>query len=202
MKDIRYLTDKKGEKIAAVVPIGTWRLLENTYDKLKKDNREEDTWDDADLPPLPAKGKSLIRVKNSPIHGRGVFATAAIKKGTAIVEYSGEHITHDTANERYGSRDNGHEHTFLFTIDNEMVIDASVGGNAAKYINHSCDPNCETVQYGQRVLVEAIRDIRKDEELTYDYHLQVEKPHTKKKLRRYACFCGSPKCRGTQVDTE
>jgi uncharacterized protein len=117
-----------------------------------------------------------------------------------VIEYKGEHISQDLANERYAETEGVHHHTVLFTIDDDNVIDANSKGNAARFINHSCDPNCEAIQYGKRIFIESIRDIRKGEELTYDYHLQVDKPHTKKKLQMYVCHCGSKKCRGTQVD--
>jgi hypothetical protein len=89
----------------------------------------------------------------------------------------------------------------LFTIDEKRVINGIKGGSA-KYINHSCDPNCEAVQDGDRIFIEALRSIKQGEELSYDYHLQVDGKITDKVRKKYACFCGSPKCRGTQIASE
>jgi SET domain-containing protein len=199
MTKIRYITDAEGKKVSAIVPIDEWKLLKAAYRKI----RDRDTNDEYETPPKVGKGKkALYVVQESPIHGRGVFAVKQIRKGTAVIEYKGQHISQDEANERYAEDDNGHHHTVLFTIDDDTVIDARRKGNAAKYINHSCDPNCEAVQYGDRIFIEALRNIAKGEELAYDYHLQVDKPHTKKKLQQYVCHCGSENCRGTQVDLE
>jgi SET domain-containing protein len=197
MTNIRYITNAEGRKISAIVPIEDWKQLKKAY----RDIRQEE--EDAPDPPKVGKGKkALYVVQESPIHGKGVFAAKEIRKGTAIIEYKGQHISQDEANERYGEDDKGHHHTVLFTIDEDMVIDARHKGNAAKYINHSCDPNCEAVQYGDRIFIEAIRNIEVGEELAYDYHLQVDKPLTKKKMQQYVCHCGSKNCRGTQVDLE
>ena len=197
MTDITFITDKRGEKVAAVVPIKDWKKLKKTYRKIKKDEAEEE-----DIPEVDEGENALFYVEDSPIHGKGVFAKRKIKKGTPIIEYKGKRISSDDADEEFGDNQDGeHYFTVLFSVDDE-VIDASIGGNDARFINHSCDPNCEAIQYGSRIFIEAIRDIKKDEELAYDYHLQVEKPHTKKKLKQYACHCGSKKCRGTQVELD
>ena len=197
MKEITFLTNKKGDKVAAVVPIEDWKKLKSAYRKLRE---EEETYAE---PPKIGKGKkALYVVQESPIHGKGVFASAAIQKGTPIIEYQGKHISSDEADALASDDESGHHFTVLFSIDDDTVIDASQKGNDARFINHACDPNCEAVQYGQRVFIEAIKDIPKGTELTYDYHLQVEKPHTKKKLAQYVCHCGSKKCRGTQVDLD
>ena len=200
MKDIRFLTDDKGRKVAAVVPITSWKKLNDKYRKLKKLYAKEEEVVDADPPKISNRKKPLFVVKDSPIHGRGVFASKNIRKGTPVIEYKGELITEDEANTRYGEDDGIHHHTVLFSVDDDSVIDANSKGNEARFINHACDPNCEAVQYGRRVFIEAIHNIKKGEELTYDYHLQVEKPHTKKTIQLYACHCGSKNCRGTQID--
>lgn len=97
--------------------------------------------------------------------------------------------------------ENGHSHTMLFEIDKDRVINGNAGGDA-RYLNHGCDPNCETVQDGDRIFIEALRSIKTGEELCYDYHLQVPGKITDKVRKEYACFCGSPKCRGTQIAPE
>lgn len=89
----------------------------------------------------------------------------------------------------------------LFEIDKDRVINGNEGGDA-RYLNHGCDPNCETVQDGDRIFIEALRGIKTGEELCYDYHLQVPGKITDKERKEYACFCGSPKCRGTQIAPE
>jgi hypothetical protein len=86
----------------------------------------------------------------------------------------------------------------LFTVDEKRVIDGNTGGDA-KYVNHSCSPNCETVQDGDKIFIESLRSIPKGQELTYDYHLVVEEKITDEILKEFACFCGSPNCRGTQI---
>ena len=195
MKEVTYLTGSNGKKVAAVVPIEDWKQLKPHYRTLKKDEEEE-----KNAPVIGNRKKPLFVVRKSKIHGRGVFAATNIKKGTPIIEYKGKLISQDEADNMAADDDNGHHHTVLFSVDDDMVIDASRKGNEARFINHSCDPNCETIQYGRRIFIEAIRNIKKDEELSYDYHLQVEKPHTKKKLSQYVCHCGAKNCRGTQVD--
>lgn len=139
-----------------------------------------------------------FRVRNSKIHGRGVFATKPIPKGVKIMEYTGPIISSEEADLLVQEDENGHYHTMLFQIDEERVING-LEGDDARYVNHSCDPNCETVQYGDRIFVESIQSIKTGEELVYDYHLQVSGKITKKVVERYPCFCGAENCRGTQI---
>ena len=143
----------------------------------------------------------LIEARNSPIHGKGVYALAPIKKGTRIIEYLGDRISHAEADRRYENKgDDGH--TFLFIASNRTVIDAGIGGNDARFVNHHCDPNCETVIEGSRVFVDAIRNIKSGDELGYDYQLTWESTDDPKELALYACRCGARKCRGTMLDRE
>lgn len=153
----------------------------------------------------PAKnvnGTALIEVYDSPIHGRGVRATARIKKGTRIIEYLGERISHREADRRYEEKGEDDGHTFLFIASNRTVIDAGVNGNDARFINHSCAPNCETVIENGRVFIDALRDIKAGEELSYDYQLTWESTDDPKELANYACHCGARRCRGTMLDQE
>jgi len=137
-------------------------------------------------------------VRNSPIHGRGVFATTKIRKGTVIIEYKGQRADWDDAMERPDSDPDDPTHTFLFELDDGRVIDARVRGNAARWINHSCDPNCTTFEDDDsRVFIEARRKIPPGEELTYDYRLSVDGKLTKKERKQYTCRCGTKKCRGS-----
>jgi SET domain-containing protein len=139
-----------------------------------------------------------FEVRNSAIHGTGGFATRDIRRGERIIEYRGERITHDEADDRYPDPDDGvAHHTFLFEVDGDVVLDAAVRGNAARWLNHSCDPNCESVIEDGRVWIEAIRPIRKGQELVYDYQFVLEERHTPALKKQYPCRCGSRKCRGT-----
>ena len=148
-----------------------------------------------------ASGRSipLIEVRNSAIHGRGVFALRRIPKGTRIIEYTGERVSHAEADRRYEDRPDDDNHTFLFIVDRRTVIDAGVGGNEARYINHACDPNCESVIEARRVFIEALRDIEAGEELAYDYQIQREKDDPANVDEIWACRCGTDHCRGTML---
>ena len=139
----------------------------------------------------------LYVVRRSGIHGRGVFAARDIPKGTRILEYRGVRISYDRAAELYSEDEDQPTHTFLFEIDDDTVIDAGQRGNAARWINHSCAPNCEAVDEGGRIFIEAIRRIRAGEELGYDYNITLEERQTAAERRRWACLCGARVCRGT-----
>jgi SET domain-containing protein len=139
-------------------------------------------------------------VRRSRIHGRGVYATRRIRKGTRIVEYVGERISHEEADERYAYKGLDDGHTFLFVVDDRMVIDAGVDGNEARFINHSCDPNCEPVTEGRRIYIEALRTIEPGEELGYLYGLTWTSTDPPEELANYACRCGAANCRGTMLD--
>ena len=145
-----------------------------------------------------------IVARRSPIHGNGVFATAPIARGEEIIEYKGKLLTPDEADALYG--DGGETgHTFLFTLNEKYVIDANQRGNTARWINHSCAPNCRAVveesasgdPRRDKVMIEAIRNIKPGDELTYDYGIVLEVPHTARLKKLWRCLCGSPKCTGT-----
>ena len=140
-----------------------------------------------------------IEVRESPIHGSGVFAARRIPKGTRVIEYLGDRITHKEADDRYEDHDPSDNHTFLFIVDRRTVIDAGVNGNAARFINHSCDGNCTSVIEQRRVFIESTREIAKGEELGYDYEIGREKDDPENVDEIFACRCGSPKCRGTML---
>src|SRR5271154_3267326 len=95
----------------------------------------------------------LIEVRFSPIHGYGVFALRRIRKGTSILEYLGDRLSHAQADARYAKKAARDNHTFLFTIDAKTVIDAGVNGNEARYVNHGCDPNCQSVNFKKRIFI-------------------------------------------------
>ena len=115
----------------------------------------------------------IVEVRHSPIHGYGVFSLRRIRKGTTVIEYLGERISHAEADTRYADKTAEDNHTFLFTVDTRTVIDAGVGGNEARYINHGCDANCESATRGRRIFIDAIRTIGKGEELAYDYGIPL-----------------------------
>ena len=146
---------------------------------------------------LPNVDRSCIIVKSSPIHGKGVFAAKPIKKGQAIIEYKGERISWKLAIKRHPHDKKDPNHTFYFQIDDDRVIDALHGGNSARWINHSCSPNCKPVVEDARVFIKAKRNIAAGEELNYDYGLIIDEPYTPKLKAEYPCWCGSPNCRKT-----
>jgi hypothetical protein len=140
-----------------------------------------------------------VVVRNSKIHGRGVYAARRIRKGTRIIEYVGDRVSHEEADARYDAKpDDGH--TFLFVVDDGICIDAGIGGNAARFINHKCDANCETIIEDRRVFIEALRTIQPGEELGYDYQLTWESTDDPEELKLYQCLCGASNCRGTMLD--
>ena len=139
-------------------------------------------------------------VRNSPVHGKGAFAARKIRRGTRIVEYIGERISTEEGSRRYDDDAKKHPHVLLFGVDEHTVIDAAVGGGDAQYLNHCCDPNCETEVIDGRVFVIALRTIQKGEELNYDYHLDYEGKQTEAVRAKFACRCGADNCRGTMLE--
>ena len=142
-----------------------------------------------------------FRVRQSGIHGRGVFAVKKIRKGARLMEYKGERITWEEAERRY-PKDPVPYHTFLFEVgDGAYCLDGVRRGSPAKWINHACKPNCEAEEdEDERVFIVARRDIAEGEELTYDYNLTFEERISKaEQKRRYPCWCGAKKCRGTML---
>jgi uncharacterized protein len=146
------------------------------------------------------KKTPLFKVRHSPIHGYGVFAARRIRKGTTIIEYLGDRISHDEADTRYEDKDPKDNHTFLFTVDSKTVIDAGVGGNEARYVNHGCDPNCQSTTEKKRIFIEAIRTIQPGEELSYDYQIQRDDDDPADVDQIFACRCGAKNCRGVMLE--
>ena len=140
-----------------------------------------------------------FEVRESRLHGLGVFATRPIARGARVIEYLGERVSHAEADRRYGDKDAGDNHTFLFIVDARTVIDAGVDGNEARYVNHSCEPNCESIIENRRVFIDAIRDVEAGEELTYDYQIQREPDDPPDIDAIFACRCGFQRCRGTML---
>jgi SET domain-containing protein len=142
----------------------------------------------------------LYKVRHSPIHGYGVFALRKIRKGTRVIEYTGERISHDVADTRYEDKDPNDNHTFLFTVDKRTVIDGGVQGNEARFINHGCDPNCESATVNRRVYISAIKTIQPGEELAYDYSIQRDADDEPDVDEVFACRCGATGCRGSMLE--
>ena len=138
-----------------------------------------------------------IQVRLSGVHGKGVFALQPIAEGERIIEYTGQRITWPEALRRHPHNPAEPNHTFYFHLDDKHVIDAFVAGNAARWINHACDPNCRADDTGGRVFIHALRDLQPGEELFYDYGLVVDERYTAKLKKDYECRCGSPNCRRT-----
>ena len=148
----------------------------------------------------PRRRAPLFEVRHSRIHGFGVFAARRIRKGTTIIEYLGDRLSHAQADARYEDKDPNDNHTFLFTVDAKIVIDAGVNGNEARYINHGCDPNCESSMRGKRIFIEAIRTIQPGEELAYDYQIQRDSDDAPNVDEVFACRCGAATCRGSMLE--
>jgi len=140
-------------------------------------------------------------VRRSKLHGNGVFAARKIPAGTQIIEYQGERISAKEADRRHPTNPDDPFHTFFFSLSSGRVIDGGDNGNDARWINHACEPNCESQESpnGKRVYITAIRDIARGEELFYDYGLVLEDKITKKLKAAYQCLCGASTCRGTML---
>jgi hypothetical protein len=150
---------------------------------------------------MPVIRKPRIVVRNSRIHGRGIYAARKLRQGERIVEYRGERISWKEADRRPPSDPDDPNHTFFFSLsDGKTVIDAGVEGNIARWVNHSCAPNCETEETEDgRVFIQAMRDIRRGEELNYDYGLIIDERITATLKKQYECRCGAVDCRGTML---
>ena len=138
-----------------------------------------------------------IQTRKSGIHGKGVFAVQDIAEGETLIEYVGEVVSWEEAQRRHPHDPKDPNHTFYFHVDEDRVIDAKYGGNSSRWINHSCDPNCEADEEDGRVFIKALQNIPAGTELNYDYGLILDEPYTKKVLAEYPCWCGAKNCRGT-----
>ena len=150
----------------------------------------------------PDDQKKPVRVGKAPVHGKGVFATRKIRKGARIIEYTGERIPWKEAQELPPRDPENPYHTFFFSLDDGNVINGAAGGNESRWINHSCEPNCETGERRGRIYVFALRSLEAGEELFYDYRLEPAEKRTKKLERIFRCHCGSASCRGTMLDLQ
>ena len=133
--------------------------------------------------------KIRVRVGPSHIAGQGLFAEQNIKQGTKIIRYIGEKITHEESERRLAAGN-----VYIFGLDEHSAIDGSTSKNTARYINHSCEPNCHTEQFGYIIWIVAIRDIRAGEELTYNYGYEMNDEPAE------PCQCGAKHCCGYILD--
>ena len=132
-----------------------------------------------------------IQFKNSAIHGMGGFALRKIKKGEPVIEYIGEKISKAESLRRCEA-----ENPYIFQIDEEFDLDGNVGWNPAKFINHSCDPNCEAEFFDDMIWIMAKRDIESGEEITFNYSYDLED------YKEHPCKCGAANCVGYIVAEE
>lgn len=146
------------------------------------------------IPSIPGR---RIQTRRSGVHGKGVFAVQDIAEGETLIEYKGEVISWKEALRRHPHDPEQPNHTFYFHVDDKRVIDGKVDGNAAKWINHACDPNCEADEIEGRIFIKALRNIPAGEELNYDYGLIIDLPYTPELLAEFPCWCGAESCRGT-----
>ena len=146
------------------------------------------------------KKNRLWYTKNSKIHGIGLFANIDIQKKSKIIEYIGEKISADEGERRYQElKKNASDKdgtVYIFGIDDDISIDGNVSENYAKFANHSCDPNCESQNIEGKIYFVALRDIKKDEEVTLDYGFD------KDELGEHKCKCGAQNCAGYIISAE
>jgi uncharacterized protein len=144
--------------------------------------------------------KRAYAVRASAIHGKGVFATRKITPGERIIEYKGERIRWTQALRRTQVHDRPLSHTFFFSLADGRVIDGGSHGNVARFINHSCEPNCEALEHDDgRVFIYSLQEIETGEELTYNYALIYDGRHSAAIKRAFQCYCGTPSCPGTML---
>jgi SET domain-containing protein len=153
----------------------------------------------ATSPTLVSTRQTAYEVRQSPVHGKGVFARRDIEAGERIIEYRGERITWDEATRRAQESGGPVNHTFYFSLADGRVIDGGRRGNDARWINHACEPNCEAYEEDGRVFIHALLPIARGEELNYNYALIYDERHTPALKRLFACRCGTPGCTGTML---
>ena len=146
----------------------------------------------------------MWKVKRSKIHGTGVFATKTIAKNTDIIEYIGEKITKKEGDIRSAKRikkylnSNETGSVYIFELNKKYDIDGSYLYNKARYINHSCEPNCEVDIKNNKIWISSIKKIKIGEELSYDYGY----PFDKLDYKDHPCKCGSKKCTGYIISSD
>jgi SET domain-containing protein len=132
-----------------------------------------------------------VVVRQSAIHGTGAYARHDLAKGTMVIEYVGEKISKGESARRIDA-----DNEYIFTLDDDHDLDGKVDWNPARFINHSCAPNCEAEIDGHRVFITALRDIQTGEELSFNYGYDLVD------YREHPCRCGAPVCVGFMVAEE
>ena len=139
--------------------------------------------------------KKLYKIKKSKIDNRGLYAATNIKKNTKIIEYKGKIIT--VKETETNPKFDNDKAIYLFNLNKKYDLDGDFKYNTARLINHSCDPNCEVDGVGLKLWIYAIKDIKKNEELTYDYGFSFDKDY-----KDFPCKCGAKKCVGFIVNSQ
>ena len=150
--------------------------------------------------PPPQNDNEWFELRRSSIQGLGAFAKKDIPRGTRIIEYTGEKISYAESDRRYPDERGARHHTFLFTLNSKWIVDAAFDGNDARFINHSCGPNCDAYIERGRIWIESIKRIPAGAELSYDYQYEYLDEYSAEDLEFYGCHCGAPNCRGTIVE--
>mgnify|MGYP001816756151 CR=1 FL=1 len=170
--------------------------------KKKKDKLKEAAKRRRELEELKARGQSdWVEVRNSEIHGSGVYAAKDIPEGTRIIEYVGEKIDKEESEKRAWKQmahaeETGDAAVYIFTLSKKWDVDGNVPWNTARLLNHSCSPNCETWIEEKKIFIYAQRTIAKGEELTFDYGFDLEC------YEDHPCLCGSDNCIGYIVSQD
>ena len=139
-----------------------------------------------------------VTVRRSPVHGKGVFATRSLAAGERVLEYKGEITAWRYALRRH-RREGVAGHTFLFGLSDGQVIDGSRGGSSARWLNHACTPNCETIEDDGRIFIYTLRPVDAGEEFFIDYLLEVDDAVDEQARAQYACACASAGCRRSML---
>lgn len=171
-------------------------------EKKKKKKLKDAAARQRELGKLKERAKSeWCEVRQSDIHGSGVYASKRIPHETRIIEYVGERVDKEESERRAWAQmaraeDSGDAAVYIFTLSKKWDVDGNVEWNTARLLNHSCEPNCETWIEGKRIFIYALRDIEKGEELTFDYGFDIEC------WEDHPCLCGMGGCMGYIVSRE
>ena len=148
-----------------------------------------------------ATDRDFTLVRTSPVHGRGVFAKRMIPKGTRIFEYAGERV--QKANLAQDLVDGLTSLVYVMNLNETYAVDGERGGNDARFINHSCDPNCEVLYFNDTPYIYAMQEIPEGDELSFDYKYGIEgdvEASLEQKREWFPCNCGAKNCRGTLLN--